>query len=129
MGTVVAIVGNVPGASLQARADVPFEPTAWRANTVVGVFHKGWTRIEIKATRERHTITDQRHGGVRPKSVRFFVLEPADEEKELFLVKNLHIAGRFKIVERVNNPKDANERWASSPFSASTRSRQSPEPK
>lgn len=50
--------------------------------------------------------------GAPDGKLRYFVLEPGTKENE---IKNadFFVRGKFKIVEKVNNPKRARERWGS----------------
>lgn len=89
-------LGAVPGGSLSVQIEEGelVEEEAGRR------FPDGWRRALVRSVK----TTDQ------GKTMRVFVIEPAAEQASI-RVGERFIEGPFKIVKKINNPKQANEAW------------------
>jgi excisionase family DNA binding protein len=66
------------------------------ANVLEGFLPEGWRRVGVFSGKQDR--------------LRFVVLEPGDDD-ESFGLGEFKVAGRFRFAEKVNNAKDALERW------------------
>ncbi len=92
------LMGSADGRVLKFKADVPFDGTerAAHAQTRVAVAD-GWTRAIV------YTVE-------KPQRQRAFLLVPNDAEEEI-VFGAFYVRGRFRIEERINNPRRAREAW------------------
>lgn len=99
-----ARVGNRPGACFQIKV-------VGGTSERVGVVDNRDPRVTIymvevaEFTRVAARLTGREMG-------RLFILEPADVDSE-YVYGDFFVAGRFRIVEKVNNARAAAERWKS----------------
>lgn len=89
-------MGNMPGSSFMVKV-LGLEPLAIeRDGHVLDGEVRTFTRAAIK------------FGGTTGQ--RMFVIEPADEPNE-FVFGAFFVRGRYRVIEKVNNPATAAERW------------------
>jgi len=88
-------IGNKPGGSFRVKVD-GFEVTGKEGKVVDGVVREFRGRAAIAFSGK--------------DSNRMMVLEPAEEE-ESFEIGGFYVRGKFRVVEKVNNPREAAERW------------------
>lgn len=93
-------IGKTPGASMRAKFAGDYQDVRREGDDVLEATVSAFRRAAVLTTTT----------GAGKQSVRLFVIEPADEEAEL-LLGELFVRGRFRVVEKVNNARRAEEAW------------------
>ncbi|UJR81510.1 helix-turn-helix domain-containing protein [Sandaracinus amylolyticus] len=89
-------IGNAPGASFMVKGGA-FEESGRDGRVIDGVIRE-FRRVAIK------------FGDGGRHAQRMFVLEPATRSDE-FTLGPFFVRGRYRVVEKINNPADVAERW------------------